>query len=607
MKKMICLIALMMGLSVVAQSSRKKGAVDDRFAGIDTTFNRVLKEWKAVGFAVAVVEKDKVVWSKGYGYRDLEKKLPVTPNTQFAIGSCTKAFTATLIGLLNQDGKVVYDKPVRNYLPDLWFYNDELNDNVTLRDMMCHRTGLPRHDYSWYFFTTDSRDSLMKRIRYMEPSVGLREKWQYNNFMFFLQGMVAEKLTGQSWEDNVRSRIFEPLGMTNTNFSVTEMAKNPEGSLGYETVEDSAIRKMDYFNINAMGPAGSINSTVMDMAKWVSAWIENGKVNGKPLIPEAYRTEAITGQMAMGGGLPDKNVPDVQFANYGFGWMLASYKGHYRVEHGGNIDGFSASTCFFPSDSIGIIVLVNQNGSAIPGIVRNYLSDRLLKEKYFDWCSEGRKQVEKNRKAAEEAKKNATSNRKPDAPMTHPFKDYEGNYHNPGYGTFTVALKSDSLFLLVSDKKMWLDHFHYDVFNAWLIDPRTGLDTINQEAIKVQFNLNVGGDIESASVQLEPMVKTLVFSRTAPEIEVMKDDLIKYVGEYELAGVTAKVYLKGDNNLYLMVPGQPEYQLVAVEKDRFALKIISGYFVKFDIDDQGEVVDVIFQQPNGNFKATRKK
>jgi len=608
MKKLICFLLVMVSLSSLAQSSKKSAnAPDNRFAGLDTTFNRVLKEWKAVGFAVAVVEKNKVIWSKGYGYRDFENKLPVTPNTQFAIGSCTKAFTATLIGMLNKDGKVEYDKPVRDYLPELKFFNDELNDKVTLRDMMCHRTGLPRHDYSWYLFTTASRDSIMQRIPFMEPSAGLREKWQYNNYMFFLQGIVAEKLTGKSWEENVQERIFTPLGMSNSNFSVKDMAKSADGAFGYEAHKDSVIRKMDYYDINAMGPAGSINSSVTDMSKWVMAWINGGKVDGKELIPTGYLSEAISGQMIISGGLPDSEVPDVQFSNYGFGWMMASYRGHYRVEHDGNINGFSARTCFFPSDSIGIIVLSNQNGSAVPGIVRNYIADRLLKEKYIDWSSMNRKKVEKAKKAVEDAKKSVSSNRKPNAPASHLVKDYEGVYTNKGYGSFIVVQKNDSLFIQLKDKSLWLNHFHYDVFDAWMMDKKEKLDTMNQEPLKVQFKMNVSGDIESVSVQLEPSIKPLEFARVAKEIEVKKDDLSKYVGDYEMAGIVAKFYLKGEKTLYLFVAGQPEYELSPIEKDRFALKIVSGYFVKFAVNDKGEVTDVTFQQPNGNFKVTRKK
>ena len=166
--------------------------------------------------------------------------------------------------------------------------------------------------------------------------------------------------------------------MNSSNFSVHDLAKMSDASLGYVAFKDSIIKKTDYYDINAMGPAGSINSNVNEMANWVITWINGGKFNGKEILPSNYVNQAMSSQMVVGAALPDKEVPDAFLSNYGFGWFLSSYRGHYRVEHGGNIDGFSASTSFFPSDSIGIIVLTNQNGSAVPGIVRNTIADRYL-------------------------------------------------------------------------------------------------------------------------------------------------------------------------------------------------------------------------------------
>lgn len=224
-------------------AQKKSNKTPDPFARLDTAFQRVLKERKAVGFAVAVVKNNEVIFSKGYGYRDLENKLPVTTNTLFAIGSCTKAFTSALLGIENKNNKVEYDKPARLYLPELFFYNDELNNQVTIRDMMTHRTGIPRHDYSWYLFRSSSRDSLLKRIKHMEPSAPLRQTWQYNNFMFLIQGMIAEKLTGKSWEENIREKIFVPLNMKHSNFSVNDLAKSNDASKGYFVYKDSIIKK----------------------------------------------------------------------------------------------------------------------------------------------------------------------------------------------------------------------------------------------------------------------------------------------------------------------------------------------------------------------------
>ena len=580
---------------------------DKRFAGLDTAFARVLKNWNAAGFAVAVVEKNKVVYSKGFGFRNVEKKLPVTPNTLFAIGSCTKAFTASLIGMLQQNGKVDLDKPVRNYFPELKFFRDEMNDHITLRDMMCHRTGLPRHDFSWYFFPSSSRDSLIQRIQYMEPSAGLREKWQYNNFMFLAQGVVVEKLSGKSWESNVREKIFAPLGMTHSVFSIEDLEKSDDAATGYGLKKDSILKKTEYYHIDAMGPAGSINSSVTDMSNWVITWINGGKYMGKEIIPASYLSEAISSQMVAGSGFPDKDRRDIIFSNYGFGWFLASYRGHYRVEHGGNIDGFSASTCFFPADSIGIIVLSNQEASTVPSIVRNLIADRMLGLKYSDWNSDLKNAVNKEKAAAKDIEKSAsTGNRKTNAPPTHNLSDYAGLYSNPGYGTIEVSRTADSLFARVGSHTWWLRHQQYDIFEPFDKDAKDGIDTSDKSS-PIQFQMNTSGDIESALLNLEPSVKPLVFSRTAKPKEISRDSLQAFAGEYTLGPTTIKVYIKAEKTLYLFVPGQPEYELVPVDKNKFDIKSLNGYSIQFNKNEKNEVTELLAIQPNGTFKATRKK
>lgn len=604
MKKIFALLLCVVTIESFAQ--KQKTAEDKRFAGLDTAFARVLKEWHAAGFAVAVIEKDKVIYAKGFGYRDYENKNPVTPNTLFAIGSCTKAFTASLLGLLNKDGKVDFDKPVRTYLPDIKFYNDELNDHVTLRDMMCHRTGLPRHDYSWYLFQSHSKDSLVQRIQYMEPSAELRQKWQYNNFMFLLQGVVTEKITGKSWEDNIREKIFQPLGMSNSDVSLAEWTKSSDAAFGYDVKNDSIVKKIDYYDIAAMAPAGSINSCVNDMSKWVITWINGGKYNGKEILPASYVNEAMSSQMVIGAGLPNKETPDIYLANYGFGWFLSSYRGHYRVEHGGNIDGFSASTSFYPSDSIGIVVLVNQNGSPIPSIVRNLIADRMLNLKYHDWQTDLKGNVDSAKTKAKQAEKSKVSNQKLNTKPSHDLKDYAGTYSHPGYGAFDVTLKNDSLFLITPVLSFWLKHYHYEVFTAFAIDKKDGIDTSDQNT-KLQFNTNLTGDIESVSINLEPSVKPIVFSRAAKAKEISKDSLAAYTGEYEISGVTIKIYTKEEKTLYMFVQGQPEYELVPVDTDKFNLKNLSGFSVQFNRNDKGDVIELLSIQPNGTFKAIRKK
>lgn len=602
-------IAAFLLLSVITLPSfgqKQKSNEDKRFAGLDTAFARVLKDWKAAGFAVAVVEKDKLVYSKGFGYRDWENKIPATENTLFAIGSCTKAFTSSLLGMLSKDGKVDFDKPVRTYLPDLKFYNEEMNNKITLRDMMSHRTGLPRHDYSWYYFPTLSRDSMVTRIEYMEPTAGIRERWQYNNFMFFLQGVVTEKLTNETWEDNIVKKIFKPLGMDSATVSIDEMQKRSDIAVGYGLKHDSIIQKLDYFHIDAMAPAGSINSSVNDMAKWVIAWINGGKYKDKELLSASYVNEAMSSQMVIGGSLPSRERPDLFFSNYGFGWMLSSYKGHYRVEHGGNIDGFSASTSFFPSDSIGIIVLCNQNGSSVPATVRNIIADRMLGLKYFDWETDRKSAADKANAANRDAEKSKAATPKKETKPSHDLKDYEGLYSHKGYGTFEVVAKNDSLFALLGKKTWWFKHLQYDIFMPVEKDAAGNLDT-TENSDPLQFTLNLSGDVESVAINFEPGLKPLVFSKTLKAKEITKEELQQYEGEYDLSGTSLKIYLKGEKTIYLLVPGQPEYELVPVDKDKFSIKILKGFTVQFNRDDKKEISELLSIQPNGTFKAIKKK
>ncbi len=593
-KYFFIIISLLFFLDTTAQPPS-----DSRLKGLDTFVTKVLKDWNAAGVTIAVVEKGKVVYTGGFGYRDLEKKLPVTENTQFAIGSCTKAFTASLLGILAKDGKTNLDKPVRDYLPELKFQNEYTNNHATLRDMMAHRTGLPRHDMSWYA-SWATRTEFLKRIQYLEPTAELREKWQYNNFMFMAQGMVIEKLTGKSWEENMYEKILKPLGMDNTNMSTTDMAKSADHSLAY-TTRDSIIKVIPYRNIDAMGPAGSINSSAKDMAKWLITWINDGKYNGKEIIPSSYRSDAINIQMAIGGGSPGKENPDVHIAGYGLGWMISSYRGHYRVEHGGGIDGFITTTGFFPSDSIGIFVSSNQGG--VSTSIRNFIADRMLKLSYRNW---NKTQLDAAKKAKETAKaivKNDSLGHVFNTKPSQDLKNYTGTFSNPGYGSIDIMMNAGGLVSKFNNIDTRLDHFHYDQFNAVILD-----SSLEGKNPRFSFHIDSKGEINKLTIPLEAGTKDIEFIKESKTIDVTKKDLEKFTGDYEFApGAGAKFYIKPEKTLYAFVQGQPEYELVPTAKNKFDLKILNGYSVQFEENEKGEIVSVNFIQPNAVFKAIKKK
>ena len=593
-------------LLIALQVNQASAQSDKRLKGVEKELEKILEVTKAPGFAVAIVEGNQVVYAKGFGYRDVENKVPMDENTLLAIGSATKAFTCGVLGQLRDEGRLSFDDSPIKHVSDLKFFNAELNNGVNIRDLMSHQTGIPRHDYSWYLFPTFDKDSLIARIQYQEPFTGLRQQWYYNNFMFLTQGVIAERITGKSWEQNVKERFLEPLGMERSNLSITELEESSNAAIGYELYKDSVVRKRDYFHLAAIAPAGSINSSVKEMTSWLKVWINSGKFNGEQILPEAYIKEAMSSQSVITGALPEKDSPGIFMANYGYGWMLASYKGHYRVEHGGNIDGFSASVAFYPSDSVGVVVLTNQNVSAVPSLVRNTVADRMLKEEKTDWADFYVEQKKKQKEAAEAGAGESESQQIKNTTPSHELADYEGKFANPGYGKFGISLKEDSLFANFKRKTFYLKHVHYDVFEPFEVT-KYGIDTTDTGSLRLNFSTNDAGEIAGVSMKIEPALEQSIEFKREPELlELELSELEIYEGEYELSGMVIKVYTKEDNGLYMFVPGQPEYRLFGSEKHLFIVKNLDGYKVKFTEADNGEISEMVLLQPNGTFRVKKK-
>lgn len=578
---------------------------DKRLKGIEKELKEILEVTQAAGFAVAVVEGDEIIYAEGFGFRDIENKLPVDENTLFAIGSCSKAFTSSILGKLRAEDKLSFDDSPLKYVPDLKFYNDEMNNNIIIKDLMCHRTGLPRHDISWYLFPSNYKDSLVQRIEFQEPFTGVRQQWYYNNFMFLLQGVIAEHISGKSWEDNIREQLFIPLEMTRSNLSIEELENSTNAAVGYELKHDSVISKMDYYRIAGMSPAGSINSSVKDMSNWLITWINNGKFQDKDILPKAYVNEAIGSQMVVSQRLPDVEYPDIHLLNYGYGWFISSYKSHYLVAHGGNIDGFSANTMFFPTDSIGIVVLANQNGSAVPLLVSRVISDRMLKLDDTDWVGYYMEQMEKARKVEQDASVDKDYNKIKNTRPSHILMDYKGSYSNPGYGSFTITLDNDSLFAKFKLRTYYLRHMHYDVFEPLQVTS-SGIDTLNDGNWRFNFITDNSGTISNVNINVEPMLDAIEFKHKPDIIDIDPATLKAYVGDYEIAGGEVKIYIKDEKVLCLYVEGQPEYELVPSGKHTFNFKALEGFKVEFIESPDQTINELILIQPQGNYKAVKK-
>jgi len=352
--------------------------------GFDEFISKAIEDWNLPGLAIGIVVEGEAVYAKGFGRRNIEKGLPVTTKTLFAIGSCTKAFTTFVMGTLVDEGKLDWDKPVVNFLPGFRLYDEYATAHITPRDLVTHRSGLPRHDLVWYNNLTTSRKEMVERLRHLEPNKELRERYQYNNMMFTTAGYLVGQLTGGTWEDAVRSRIFKPLGMTQSNFSVLDSQKTDDFALPYRE-KDNKIQKMPFRNIDLIGPAGSINSCIEDMTNWLIVHLNNGEFQGKRILKEASCRELHTPQMAI-PALPKE--PHVSPGSYALGWLTDTYRGHYRVHHGGAIDGFTATVTLFPYDGVGIVALANRSGTPVPGLVTQHAADRLLGLEKRDWNAE---------------------------------------------------------------------------------------------------------------------------------------------------------------------------------------------------------------------------
>lgn len=308
------------------------------------------------GLALAIVKDDKVVFAEGFGLSDLDGKTPVDKNTMFAIGSSTKPFTSAIVAMLVDEGKMDWDDPVAKFLPEFKMKIDTGDQEITIRDLLCHRTGFTRMGLIWAGGKL-KRDEVIKVAANAEPYAGFRDQFQYNNVMYMTAGVCAGKANGSSWEKLLAERLFAPLDMKATNTSIVEMQKNEKAAKGYiwdKDREDYVMLPMR--DLESIGPSGSINSSVSEMANWIRMQLNEGTFNDVALVSKDNLGETRSKQIAVGGGV-----------DYGMGWMLHKWGGKDVVEHGGNIDGFSAQVTLLPELNTGYVLLANVTATQLQG------------------------------------------------------------------------------------------------------------------------------------------------------------------------------------------------------------------------------------------------
>jgi len=553
---------------------------------IDRFIVEQLAAWEVPGCAVAAVRDAEVVLAAGWGRRDLEADLPVTSDTLFAMGSTTKAFTAATVGALVDDGLLDWERPLRDYVPDIRWHDPVATERLSIIDVLSHRSGLPRHELVWVGQPDRSRADLVRRLRYLPPSRDLREVFQYCNLGYLVAGYVVEALSGTRWEDYLRDRLLTPLGMNRSNLSVHDMRADQDHAAAYER-RRGVVGPVPARPVAAMAPAGALNSCATDMARWLLAQLGSGQAAMSP--------DTLARQHAPHMVLPeDQTFPTSTRHAYGLGWMLGRYRDHRLLDHGGAIDGFLADCMLLPDDGIGVAVMTNTSSNAMAPVVAYRVLDELLGLEPLDWSARLKDRYDTVMGGLREAR---TARRVvPDAPAARPLEAYTGEYEHPGYGTLTITVEDGNPPALrprLGTMDLTLVHRHYETFDLEWHELGGQFPVF-----PLMFLANPDGDITALTVALEPSVEALRFDRRpdVPDYEAFR----RLCGTYVMGPIEIVVAQRSDQTLTASTAGAPPFELQPVRDLRFEVKGQPGITAEFELDGTGAVTRLVVQ-PLGIF------
>ena len=463
---------------------------DNRLDGIDQEIETLLTSYKAIGLSVAIVKNDKVIYSKGFGYRNLKEELPVNENTVFPIGSATKAFTSSLLGVLESQSNISLKEKPSFYIPKLQFYNDKMDDLIKIEDLLSHKSGLGSIDGTLILFPENDKLKTIERLKYLKPNGIVNDSWIYSNMGYTIAGTIVEQVTNESWDNNVKANIFNPLNMNNSFTTLKEMESTNNFSFGYGMLNGKTEKVLfeDYYSYS---PAGAIKSTSNDMGNWLLAWLNKGKFNEQQVLPENYIKNAISIHNIMPQDGADSSV---YLFGDGFGWRVQSFKGHYKVNHGGNTSGFSSQVVMYPNDKLGIVVLTNQQNSILPYIIADVITNRML--------DLPKTELDKYPIVVNDIYKidNEVRGLNKDKKPTHNLSEFCGKYSNNGYGTFEITQENNSLFVVFPTFKFRLEHLYYDIFVMKQINE---IPQVMNPEFALNFSTDNNGNISSTRINLQ--------------------------------------------------------------------------------------------------------
>jgi CubicO group peptidase (beta-lactamase class C family) len=562
--------------------------------GFDEAMSQLLREWNAPGIGVSVVVDGVPVLARGYGYRDWENRLPFDSQTLFPIASNTKLFVAIAAGLLVEEGKLTYDGPLRDKVPTLRLYDDWLTSNVTLRDLLAHRTGITRHD----MMTSNARASykeIFDRLRFMKPSTGLRERFIYNNVMYYAVGHIIELLSGQAWTDFVRERILLPAGMHDTSFRLEDLLERDNLAKPFtERNESEEIRKLDFeLRDDPPRPSGGMVSTLDDMARWVAVLMNDGKAGNVQIVPPRVLRETLAPAIP----LPNASAEafgwwELLNGTYGLGRHTSVYRGHLLAWHGGDIRAFHSMVAMLPKERIGTSVFViGDHCAPLRDVIAFQVCERLLGLDLTPWSQRLRELVSANKKGMSAARQDRYADKAENTQPSHALDDYVGRYAHEAYGTMTIDRDDEDLHLRFRDDDLPLVHYHYDRFDT------RHPDNESDGRWRINFLSNHEGDIDRFVTKV--VENEVVFLRQPDALD--PSEISRVVGGYESAtGVRLEVVQRAGDTLWLQVPGQPDAELLPGRRGLFRVADAPGATFGF-IERDGVVVSLDQMTALGRF------
>jgi CubicO group peptidase (beta-lactamase class C family) len=533
-----------------------------------------------------------------YGLRDVEASLKVTTDTQFLIGSVTKSFTATGLALLMDERRLDWKKPVRDYVPEFRLHDAVATERITVRDLLCHHSGLPRHDWIWIPGDL-SPAQMLAAMRYLEPSDDIRSTFQYLNLGYLVASMVAERASGQSWTEFTRARLTDKLRM-NVTFTVEDLAAAADAAVPYSMDGDARVRAKRWpIRVQA---AGSINTSIASFANWLRLHLDKGEFEGQRLLSPALIQQLQTPRV-------HEAVP--AFAEYsdmhcGLGFRLISYRGERVVLHGGGWIGWGTRMAMLPDRGAGVAVFTNRNPSAVPEILANYVFDRVCGKEPIPWLDRYRELRRKSLAQLDVDRQARKATRRLNTQPSHDLADYAGGYDHPGYGRITITHVEGKLNWAYRGMSEPLVHRHYDTFELPEAPAESLRAALQPNQFTISFSSDREGNIASLAVPFEPLVNDIVFTRLAGG-DCMNPAFRQHcTGTFISQGVTTVVVGQDkDGQLTLTVGIQPTYKLRPYQSRTFIIDEFEGFRVEFHLGSDGDVDELIFHEPNGTFVALR--